>query len=59
MTILTGHQIADAGLDGLAYLGLHLQARIATGDFAAGVALVAAIGAAAERAAHHPDIDLR
>ena len=59
MTTLTGHQIADAGLDGWAYLGLSLQARIATGDFAAGLALVAAIGAAAERAGHHPDVDLR
>ena len=59
MTTLTGHQIADAGLDGWAYLGMRLQTRIATGDFRAGLALVAAIGAAAERAGHHPDVDLR
>ena len=59
MTTLTGQQIADAGLDGWAYLDPRLQTRIATSDFAAGLALVAAIGAAAERAGHHPDIDLR
>jgi 4a-hydroxytetrahydrobiopterin dehydratase len=59
MTTLSGHQIADAGLDGWAYLDVRLQTRIATGDFAAGLALVAAIGAAAERAGHHPDVDLR
>jgi 4a-hydroxytetrahydrobiopterin dehydratase len=59
MTTLTGQQIADTGLDGWACLGLRLQTRIATGDFTAGLALVAAIGAAAERAGHHPDVDLR
>ncbi|HEY2794351.1 MAG TPA: VOC family protein [Micromonosporaceae bacterium] len=59
MTTLTGQQVADAGLDGWAYLGMRLQTRITTGDFAAGLALVAAIGAAAERAGHHPDVDLR
>jgi 4a-hydroxytetrahydrobiopterin dehydratase len=59
VTTFTGQQIADSGLDGWAFLGQHLQTRIATGDFAAGLALVAAIGAAAERAGHHPDVDLR
>jgi 4a-hydroxytetrahydrobiopterin dehydratase len=59
MTTLTGQQIADAGLDGWANLGSRLQTRIATGDFAAGLALVSAVGAAAERAGHHPDVDLR
>jgi 4a-hydroxytetrahydrobiopterin dehydratase len=59
MTTLTGQKIAEAGLEGWAYLGAHLQTRIATGDFASGLALVAAIGAAAERAGHHPDVDLR
>lgn len=59
MTTLTGQQIADAGVGGWAYLGGCLQTRIATGDFGAGLALVAAIGAAAERAGHRPDVDLR
>ncbi|WP_370247117.1 4a-hydroxytetrahydrobiopterin dehydratase [Nocardioides sp.] len=35
-----------------------LHARYATGSFAAGVALVAAVGAAADAADHHPDLDL-
>lgn len=34
-------------------------ARFLTGSFAVGVALVDAIGVLAERADHHPDIDLR
>lgn len=34
-------------------------ARFLTGSFAAGVALVDAIAVLAERADHHPDIDLR
>ena len=36
-----------------------LHARFATGDFATGLALANAIGAAAEEANHHPDLDLR
>jgi 4a-hydroxytetrahydrobiopterin dehydratase len=56
---LTGQQIADAGLTGWTHLPGGLQTRIATKDFAAGLALVNAIGAAAEEADHHPDLDLR
>lgn len=37
--------------------GLH--ARFKTGDFATGLRLVEEIGAAAEEANHHPDVDLR
>ncbi len=37
--------------------GLH--ARFDTGDFATGLRLVEGIGAAAEEAGHHPDVDLR
>jgi 4a-hydroxytetrahydrobiopterin dehydratase len=59
MTKLTGQQIADEKLDGWAYLLDGLQTRIATPDFATGLALVNAIGAAAEEADHHPDLDLR
>lgn len=36
-----------------------LRARFATGDFVTGLALVNTIGAAAEEADHHPDLDLR
>jgi 4a-hydroxytetrahydrobiopterin dehydratase len=56
---LTGQQIVDAGLTGWAYLLGGLQTRIHTNDFATGLQVVAAIGAAAEEANHHPDLDLR
>ncbi|GAA4504509.1 VOC family protein [Actinoallomurus oryzae] len=59
MTRLTGRQIADEELAGWAYLLGGLQARIHTGDFATGLAVVDAIGAAAEEMNHHPDLDLR
>ncbi|WP_089153773.1 4a-hydroxytetrahydrobiopterin dehydratase [Micromonospora sp. NBS 11-29] len=59
MGTLTGAQIADAGLDGWTYLLGALHTRIRTPDFAAGLALVAAVGAEAERVDHHPDLDLR
>jgi 4a-hydroxytetrahydrobiopterin dehydratase len=44
---------------GWARLDDRFVTRIPTPDFATGLALVAAIGAAAERAGHHPDLDLR
>lgn len=56
---LTGQQIADAGLDGWVNLLGGLQTRIRTGDFATGLSVVDAIGAAAEELNHHPDVDLR
>jgi 4a-hydroxytetrahydrobiopterin dehydratase len=59
MTKLTGRQIADERLDGWAFLLGGLQTRIRTPDFAAGLALVNAIGAAAEEMDHHPDLTLR
>ncbi|GAB1692874.1 4a-hydroxytetrahydrobiopterin dehydratase [Krasilnikovia sp. M28-CT-15] len=59
MTSLTGQRIAREGLTGWAQFYDSLETRIATPDFAAGLALVAAIGAAAEQAGHHPDINLR
>jgi len=58
-TTLTGQQIADAGLVGWAFVSDGLRTRVATGGFAAGLALVDAVGAAAEAADHHPDLDLR
>ncbi len=59
MPKLTGQQIADARLDGWAYLLGGLQTRIHTPDFATGLAIVNAIGAAAEEMDHHPDLNLR
>lgn len=56
---LTGRQIAAEGLAGWAYLLGGLHARIHTPGFAAGLRVVNAIGAAAEEANHHPDLDLR
>jgi 4a-hydroxytetrahydrobiopterin dehydratase len=59
MTKLTGPQVAAEGLAGWANLYNGLQTRVRSGDFATGLALVDAIGAAAEEMDHHPDIDLR
>jgi 4a-hydroxytetrahydrobiopterin dehydratase len=60
---LTGQQVADAGLDGWAYLTAYgaggLQSRLHTKDFATGLQIVNAIGQAAEEMDHHPDLDLR
>lgn len=63
-TKLTGKEIHDAAREdaGLANWRVLLNAmhtRFATGDFATGLALVNAIGQAAEEANHHPDLDLR
>lgn len=59
MSILTGREIAAAGLVDWSLLGAGLQTRLLTRDFATGLRLVARIGAAAETADHHPDLDLR
>ncbi|MFI9592913.1 4a-hydroxytetrahydrobiopterin dehydratase [Nonomuraea sp. NPDC052265] len=59
MTKLTGPQIAQEDLAGWAYLLRGLHTRLRTGTFAAGLALVDAIGAVAEEMDHHPDLDLR
>jgi 4a-hydroxytetrahydrobiopterin dehydratase len=58
-TVLTYPQVKDAGLEDWRWLVEGLHARFATGDFATGLALAGAIGAAAEEAGHHPDLDLR
>lgn len=60
---LTWQQVADAGLDGWAFLvnyGLFgIETRIHTGSFATGRQLVNAIGEVAEELNHHADLDLR
>ena len=57
--LLSGDQIAQMGLDDWRSMYGALEARFATGDFATGLRLVAAIGDAAEAAGHHPDVELR
>jgi 4a-hydroxytetrahydrobiopterin dehydratase len=47
------------GLDDWRWLLGTLRAHYATGSFASGLALVDRIGALAEEANHHPDVDLR
>ena len=59
MSKLTGQQIADEGLAGWAYLLSGLQTRIHTKNFATGLSVVDAVGAAAEEMNHHPDLNLR
>lgn len=51
--------VRNEGLVGWRYRGESLRVRYLTGDFARGLRLVDAIGAAAEAADHHPDLDLR
>jgi 4a-hydroxytetrahydrobiopterin dehydratase len=59
MTKLTGQRIADVAPQGWAYLLGGLQTRIHTENFAAGLSVVNAIGAASADLDHHPDLDLR
>jgi 4a-hydroxytetrahydrobiopterin dehydratase len=56
---LTGQQVLDSGLDDWRLLLRALHTRYVTKGFATGLALVDAIGAAAEEMDHHPDLDLR
>ena len=58
MTTLSGREVAEAGLADWSFLRDALHTRL-TADYATGLRLVAAIGAAAEEADHHPDLDLR
>lgn len=57
--ILTGDEVLAEGLDDWRQLMTSLHTRYATGDFATGLRLLDRIGAAAEDADHHPDLDLR
>ncbi|MCW2814295.1 MAG: putative pterin-4-alpha-carbinolamine dehydratase [Nocardioides sp.] len=56
---LSPADVAGELLDDWRYLTGSLQAQFATGDFATGLRLVEAVGASAEEADHHPDVDLR
>lgn len=60
---LSGQQVLEAGLEGWTFqlrYGLYgLQARIHTGDFAAGLQLVETIGRAAVELRHQADLDVR
>lgn len=56
---LSPEQVAAEALDGWQQRGDQLVARYATGTFARGLSLVNDVGAAAEAANHHPDVDLR
>ena len=58
MDTCTHEDIVNAGLADWRDLAQGLHARFATGDFGKGLALVTAIGAAAEEAEHHPDVSL-
>jgi 4a-hydroxytetrahydrobiopterin dehydratase len=56
---LTPQELEGEALDDWRYLAGKLHARFATGNFARGLAMVEQIGAEAEQANHHPDLDLR
>jgi 4a-hydroxytetrahydrobiopterin dehydratase len=56
---LTGAQVAAENLTGWAMLLNRLATRVPFAFYADGLALVAAIGAAAEELDHHPALDLR
>jgi 4a-hydroxytetrahydrobiopterin dehydratase len=58
-TVLDGHGVAAALLDDWRLLFDALHARFRTGSFAKGVAFVDRIAHEADKADHHPDIDLR
>lgn len=56
---LSPAEVAAAGLADWRPIRGALHTRFLTGDFAAGLRLVAVVGEAAEAADHHPDLDLR
>ena len=56
---LSGSQVEAEGLTGWTFALGELATRIRTDDFASALRVVDAIGAAAEEANHHPDLDLR
>ena len=51
-------EVRDSGLDDWRWLVGVLHARFRTGDFATGLEFAGLIGEAAEKADHHPDLDL-
>ncbi len=56
---LTYPDVMALGLDDWRFILDALRTRWRTGDFATGLRLTDAVGAAAEEANHHPDLDLR
>jgi len=58
-TALGQADIDAADLPDWRLFGTALHTRFRTGNFAAGLRLLNAIGEAAEQANHHPDLDLR
>jgi 4a-hydroxytetrahydrobiopterin dehydratase len=57
-TTLSASQVSEAGPPDWRQILGRLKARFRTGDFRTGLALVNKIGASAEAADHHPDIQL-
>jgi 4a-hydroxytetrahydrobiopterin dehydratase len=55
---LSASQVQDAGLADWRQIFGRLRTRFRTGDFRTGLALVDLIGASAEAADHHPDVQL-
>lgn len=58
-TTLSFAEVEAAGLTDWRQLFAALHTRFLTGDFATGLELVNRVGALAEAADHHPDVDLR
>jgi 4a-hydroxytetrahydrobiopterin dehydratase len=56
---LSAREVAEAGLTGWLHVPGALVTRVRTGDFATGLRLVDAVGAAAEEMNHHPDLTIR
>jgi 4a-hydroxytetrahydrobiopterin dehydratase len=56
---LSEREVAEAGLVDWSLRPDGLHTRLVANDFATGLRLVQQIGAAAEAADHHPDLDLR
>ena len=54
--MVSDQQITDARLRDWRKLGQGLHARFVTGDFAAGIRFLAAVGAAGDAAGHHPQV---
>ncbi|MBJ7357510.1 4a-hydroxytetrahydrobiopterin dehydratase, partial [Nocardioides sp.] len=57
-TIIGYPAVRDSGVDDWRWLLGVLHARFRTGSFATGLELADRIGAAADEADHHPDLDL-
>jgi len=57
--VLAPHEIAAESLQDWRLVSGRLMARFSTGTFVRGVTLVDRIAVEAEKAGHHPDVDLR